>query len=91
MHSFNKGISSARFPDILKMQRLNQFKEKSRIDKENYILPVSLYFSILPVISKICERLIFKQLIMFFWANLLQISVRILERSLWTTLSTNYD
>ena len=66
MHSFNKDISTARFPDILKMQRLNQFKEKSRIDKENYILPVSLHFSILPVISKICERLIFKQLIMFF-------------------------
>ena len=45
-----------------KMQRLNQFfKRKSRIDKENG-RPVSLY----PVISKIFQRLVFKQLIMSF-------------------------
>ena len=62
MHSFNEGISIARFPDILKNAEVKPvFKKKSRIDKENY-----RPFSILPVISNIFERLIFKQLIMFF-------------------------
>ena len=49
------------FLTFSKMQRLNQFSKKSRIDKENYS-PVR----ILPVISKIFERLVFKQLTMFF-------------------------
>ena len=62
MHSFNEGISIARFPDILKNAEVKPvFKKKSRIDKENYC-PVR----ILPVISEIFERLIFKQLTMFF-------------------------
>ena len=62
MHNFNEGIATARFPDILKSAEVKPvFKKKSRIDKENY-RPVS----ILRVISKIFERLIFKQLIMFF-------------------------
>ena len=53
MHNFNEDISTVRFKPV--------FKKKSRIDKENY-RPAS----ILPVISRIFERLIFKQLIMFF-------------------------
>ena len=62
MHNFNEGISTARFPGIFKRAEVKPvFKKKSRIDKENY-RPVS----ILPVISKIFERLSFKQLIMFF-------------------------
>ena len=62
IHSFNEGVSTARFPDILKSAEVKPvFKKKSRIDKENY-RPVS----ILPVISKIFGRLIYKQLIMFF-------------------------
>ena len=62
MHNINEGISTARFPDILKNAEVKPvFKKKSRIDKENY-----RPFSILPVISNIFERLIFKQLIMFF-------------------------
>ena len=61
MHNFNERISIARFPNILKGAEVKPvFKKKSRIDKENY-RPVS----ILPVISKIFERLTFKQLIMF--------------------------
>ena len=62
MYNFNEGIFTSRSPDILKSAEVKPiFKKKSRIDKENY-RPVS----ILPVISKIFERLIFKQLIMFF-------------------------
>ena len=62
MHNINEGISTARFPDILKNAEVKPvFKKKSRIDKENYC-PVR----ILPVISQIFERLIFKQLTMFF-------------------------
>ena len=62
MHSFNEGISTARFTEILKSAEVKSvFKKKSRIYKENY-RPVS----ILPVISETFERLIFKQLIMFF-------------------------
>ena len=54
MHNFNEGISSARFTDILKSVEVKPvFKRKFRIDKENY-RPVS----ILPVISRIFERLI---------------------------------
>ena len=57
MHSFNEGISTARFPHILKSAEVKLvFKKKSRIDQENY-RPVS----ILPVIYKIFERLFFKQ------------------------------
>ena len=62
MHDFKERISTASFPEILKSAEVKPvFKKESRIDKQNYI-PVS----ILPVISKIFERLIFKQLIMFF-------------------------
>ena len=62
MHNFNEDVSIAKFPDILKIAEIKPvFKKKSRIDKENY-RPVN----ILPVISKIFERLIFRQLIMFF-------------------------
>ena len=51
MHNINEGISTARFPDILKNAEVKPvFKKKSRIDKENY-RPVS----ILPVISKILK------------------------------------
>ena len=61
MHNFNEGIATARFPDILKSAEVKPVsKKKSRIDKENY-RPVT----ILPVISKIFERLIFKQLMFF--------------------------
>ena len=57
MHSFNEGISTARFTEILKSAEVKPVsKKKSRIDKENY-RPIS----ILPVTSKIFERLIFKQ------------------------------
>ena len=59
MHTFNEGISTARFPDIFKSAEVKPvLKKKSRIDKENY-RPVS----ILLVLSKIFERLIFGQLI----------------------------
>ena len=62
MHNFYERISIARFPNILKGAEVKPvFKKKSRIDKENYRL-----VSTLPVISKIFERLIFKQLILFF-------------------------
>ena len=48
--------------DILKSAEVKPvFKKKSRIDKENG-RPVSIF----PVISKIFEKLIFKQLLMFF-------------------------
>ena len=59
MHRYNKGISTAKFPDILKSTEVKPiFKKKSRIDKKDYRLA-----SILPpVISKFFERLIFKQL-----------------------------
>ena len=61
MHNFNKGISTGRFPDIFQSAEVKPvFKKKSKIDKEN-CRPVR----ILPVISKIFERLIFKQLIFF--------------------------
>ena len=51
MHSFNEGISTARFPDIFKSAEVKPvLKKKSRIDKENY-RPVS----ILLVISKILK------------------------------------
>ena len=51
MHSFNEGISAAKFADILKNAVVKPvFKKKSRIDKENY-RPVS----ILLVISKILK------------------------------------
>ena len=63
MHNFNEAISTARFPDIFKSEEVKSVfkKKKSRTDKENF-RPVSS----LPVISKIFERLIFKQLIMFY-------------------------
>ena len=62
MHNFNEGISTARFPDILKGAEVKPiFKKKSTIDQENYRA-----VSIFSVISKIFERLIFKQLIMIF-------------------------
>ena len=62
MHNFNEGISTARFPDILKGAEVKPiFKKKSTIDKENYRA-----VSIFSVISKIFGRLIFKQLIMIF-------------------------
>ena len=62
MHNFNEGISTASFLDILKSAEVKLvFKKKSRIYTENY-RPVS----ILPAISKIFKKLIFKQLIMFF-------------------------
>ena len=61
MHNFNEVISTARFPDILKSAEVKPvIKKKSRINKENYRL-----ISILPVISKIFEKLIFKQLMFF--------------------------
>ena len=51
MHNFNEGISTARFPDILKSVEVKPvFKKESRTYKEN-CGPVS----ILPVISKIFE------------------------------------
>lgn len=41
MHNFNKGISTERFPDILKIERVKPvFKKESKIDKPNY-RPVS--------------------------------------------------
>ena len=62
MHNFNEGISTARFPDIVKSAEFKPgFKKNSRIDKENY-RPVSIF----PLISKIFEILIFKKLIIFF-------------------------
>ena len=77
MHNFNEGISTARFPDILKGAEVKPvFKKKSRIDKENY-RPVS----ILPVIFKIFERLIFKKLTMFFESVFFKTLVGISERA----------
>ena len=62
MRNFYKGISTAKFPNTLRSAEVKRvFKKKSRIDKENCRLASSL-----PVISKIFERLIFKQLIIFF-------------------------
>ena len=62
VHNFNEGISTARFSDIFKSEEVKSiFKKKSRIDKESF-RPVSR----LPAFSKIFERLIFKQLIMFY-------------------------
>ena len=62
MRNFNEGIFTARCPDILKSAEVKPvFKKKSRIDKGNG-RPVSIF----PVISKIFEKLIFKQLLMFF-------------------------
>ena len=70
MHNFNKRISTAGFPDILKSAEVKPvFKKKSRIDKENY-----RSVSILPVICKIFERLIFKPLIMLVNQSFLNIS-----------------
>ena len=70
IHNSNEGIATARFLDILKSAEIKPvFKKKSKIDKENY-RPVS----ILPVISKTSERLIFKQIIMFFEPVFLNIS-----------------
>lgn len=41
MHNFNKGISTERFPDIFKIERVKPvFKKESKIDKPNY-RPVS--------------------------------------------------
>ena len=61
MHNYNKGFSNARFFDSPRSAEDKPvFKKKFRTDKENY-KPVA----ILPVISKIFERLIFKQLIFF--------------------------
>ena len=61
MHNFNEVISTTRFADILKTAVFKPvFKKKSRSDKENH-RPVSIS----PIISKIFERLIFKQLIIF--------------------------
>ena len=62
MYSSNKSVSAVRFPDIIKSAEAKPVvKKKSMIDKENNIT-----VSILPVISKSFEILIFKQLIMFF-------------------------
>ena len=62
VHNFNEGISTARFSDIFKSEEVKSiFKKKSRVDKESF-RPVSR----LPVLSKIFERLIFQQLIMFY-------------------------
>ena len=62
MHYFNEVISNAKFPDILKSAEVKPvLNKKFRIDKGN-CRPVR----ILPVISKLFERLIFKQLTMFF-------------------------
>ena len=70
IHNSNEGIATARFLDIHKSVEIKPvFKKKSKIDKENY-RPVS----ILPVISKTSERLIFKQIIMFFEPVFLNIS-----------------
>ena len=61
MHNLYEGISTARFPGILKSAEVKPvLKKKSRINKENYV-PVSVF----PVISKIFERLILKQLMFF--------------------------
>ena len=58
MHNSNEGISTARFSDFLESEEVKLvFKKNSRIDKINY-RPVS----VLSVISKIFERLIFKSL-----------------------------
>ena len=61
MNNFNEGISTSRFPVLLKIADVKPvLSKKSRIDKENY-RPVR----ILPVLSKTFERLIFKQLMFF--------------------------
>ena len=62
MYNSNEGISAARFLDVLESAEVKPvFKKKSRIYEENY-RPIS----ILPVIYKTFERLIFEQLIVFF-------------------------
>ena len=66
IHNFNEGISTAKSPDILKSAKGKPevkpvFKKTSRTGKENY-RPVS----ILTVISKAFEKLIFMQLLMSF-------------------------
>ena len=59
-------IDNCIFPDHLKTANVTPiFKKDSRTDKKNY-RPVS----ILPNLSKICERLIYNQLSKFFECNL---------------------
>ena len=60
MQNFNESISTTRFPDIRSAEVKAVFFKKTRITKENYRL-----VSILHIISKIFERLIFKQLMFF--------------------------
>ena len=63
MHeSFNKTIETSKFPSVLKLANITPiFKKGERTDKGNY-RPVS----ILPNLSKIYERCIYKQILSFF-------------------------
>ena len=59
---FNSGISTSRFPNTLKNPEVKHvFQNNSKTNKTNY-RPASLS----PVISKVCERLIYKQLSEYF-------------------------
>ena len=54
----NKSIETGYFPDSLKEANITPiFKKDDPLDKSNY-----RYFSILPLISKVFERLIYNQL-----------------------------
>lgn len=58
----NKSISEGKFPDIMKIARINPiFKAKDKTELSNY-RPIS----ILPTISKVFEKIIFKRLYSFF-------------------------
>ena len=63
MHeSFNKTMETSKFPSVLKLANITPiFKKGERTDKGNY-RPVS----ILPNLSKIYERCIYKQILSFF-------------------------
>ena len=59
---FNNGIDNSTFPDILKYAEIKPtYKKDDRCEKENY-RPVSL----LPVVSKIYEKLIYEQINAYF-------------------------
>ena len=56
--TFNNGINTQKFPDLLKLAEIKPtFKKENRCSKENY-RPVSL----LPVISKIYEKILYGQI-----------------------------
>ena len=66
-NDYNKvAITTSKFPSFLKMANVTPIFKKRSINKEESFRPVS----ILPVLSKILEKLMSKQLSTFFANNL---------------------